>query len=484
MLTLAAALLLAAAPTPPADVPARLMGAALTEGRVLTRLADLTDTVGPRLTGSPGAEAAVAWAVRTFQAEGLRPWTEPVVVPVWRRGEERGEVVATPPAVNQPLRLTALGNSPGTPPGGLTGQLVQVGSLEELAALGEQVRGKVVLFQHGMGPAPLGQGLGYGDVARLRSRGPAAAARLGAAAALVRSLASASLATPHTGQTSFGDGPAIPAAAVTVEDALLLARLAARGPVTVRLVLGCGPGTPATAWSANVLAEVRGRERPEEVVIVSGHLDSWDLGPSAVDDGAGVSMAMEVVRLLSRLPVAPRRTVRAVLFMNEENGTNGGAAYARAHAAELQRHVAAVETDAGAGRPLGASVGAGEGGLALVERWLAPLRPLGAGAVRAGDGGVDIGPLRHARVPVLELWQDGAHYFDWHHSAADTFDKVVPHDLLLATGAYAVLAWQLAEQPEVLPRPPAPTDPPWWSTEPLPPPDRRPATGRSPAAGE
>ncbi len=383
-------------------------------------------------------------------------------------------MVATPPALNQPLHLTALGNSPPTPPGGLTAELVEVRSLEELAGLGERVRGKVVLFQHGMGPPPLGQGLGYGDTVRLRSRGPAAAARQGAAAALVRSLATASLNTPHTGQTSFGDGPRIPAAAVSVEDALLLGRLAARGPVRVHLVLGCGPGSPATAWSANVLAEVRGRERPDEVVIVSGHLDSWDLGPSAVDDAAGVSMAMEVVRLLSRLPVPPRRTVRAVLYMNEENGTNGGAAYARAHAAELPRHVAAMETDAGAGRPLGASVGAGVGGLALVERWLSPLAPLGAAGVHPGDGGVDIGPLRHAQVPVLELWQEGSRYFDWHHSAADTFDKVVPHELLLSAGAYAVLAWQLAEQPETLPRPPAPTEPPWWSVESLPPPPGQP----------
>lgn len=476
MLALVPALLLAAAPArPPApDVPARLLGAALAEGKALERLAELTDTVGARLVGSPGAAAAVAWAVRTLRADGLPAWEEPVVVPVWLRGEERGEVLATPPARHQPLHLTALGNSPGTPPGGVTGQVVEVGSLEELAALGERVRGKVVLFQHAMG-----EGQGYGEVVRLRSRGPAAAARQGAVAALVRSLSSASLRTPHTGQTAFGAGPAIPAAALAVEDALLLHRLGQRGPVTVRLVLGCGPGSPPTAWSANVVSEVRGRERPDEVVLISGHLDSWDLGAGAMDDGAGVAMAMEALRLLSRLPVPPRRTVRLVLYMNEENGTQGGVDYARRHAAELPRHVAAVEADAGAGRPLGASVGAGPGGLELVARWLAPLAAMGAGAVRAGDGGVDIGPLLHERVPVLELWQEGSRYFQWHHSAADTFDKVVPQELLLSTGALAVLAWQLAEQPETLPRPPRPADPPWWSTEPLPPPDGAPAPAAS-----
>jgi Zn-dependent M28 family amino/carboxypeptidase len=464
VLALVSALLLAAPPAqPPPDVPARLLGAAMVEGRALTRLEELTDTVGARLVGSPGAEAAVAWALRTFAADGIRAWAEPVVVPVWVRGEERGEVIATPPARHQPLHLTALGNSPGTPPGGVTAELVEVRTLEELSALGEQVRGKVVLFQHSMG-----DGQGYGEVVRLRSRGPAAAARQGAVAALVRSLATASLRDPHTGQTSFGAGPAIPAAAVSVEDALLLHRLARRGPVTVRLVLGCGPGSPATGWSANVVAEVRGRERPEEVVIISGHLDSWDLGTGAVDDGAGVAMAMEALRLIARQPVAPRRTVRAVLFMNEENGTQGGVAYARRHAAELARHVAAVETDAGAGRPLGVSLGAGPGGLERLQGWLSPLAAMGAADVRQGDGGVDIGPLHYERVPVLELWQETSRYFQWHHSAADTFDKVAPADLLLSTGAYAVLAWQLAEQPETLPRPSAPKDPPWWSTEPLP----------------
>lgn len=471
-LALVPALLLAGArpAQPPPDVPARLLGAALVEGRALERLAELTDTVGPRLTGSPGADAAVAWALRTLRADGLDAWAEPVVVPVWVRGVERGAVVARPPARDLPLHLTALGNSPPTPPGGLTAEVVEVRSLEALAALGEAVRGKIVLFQHAMG-----EGQGYGEVVRLRSRGPAAAARQGAVAALVRSLSTASLNTPHTGQTTPGDGPAIPAAAVSVEDAQLLGRLARRGPVTVRLELGCGPGDPATAWSANVLAEVRGRERPEEVVVISGHLDSWDLGTGAVDDGAGVAMAMEALRLIARQPVPPRRTVRLVLYMNEENGTQGGADYARRRAGELARHVAAVETDAGAGRPLGASVTAGAGGAELVRRWIAPLEAMGAGAVREGGGGVDIAPLRQARVPVLDLWQETSRYFQWHHSAADTFDKVVPQELLLATGAYAVLAWQLAEQPGTLPRPDAPKDPPWWSEVPLPPPPGAPA---------
>ena len=198
--------------------------------------------------------------------------------------------------------------------------------------------------------------------------------------------------------TSWRGAPApIPAAAISVEDAELLHRLLARGRIRVRLTLGCGFASPPTVESANVVAELRGRERPEQVVVIGAHLDSWDLGTGAVDDGAGVVMVMEAMRQLARLPVAPRRTVRAVLFMNEENGLDGGLAYARRHAAELPGHVAALEADSGAGRPLGFSVTAGDGGLALVTRLAAPLVTLGAAGVSAGGGGSDLEPLRAGR---------------------------------------------------------------------------------------
>ena len=370
-----------ARPVPPADTPARLLGATLADGQAVTRLADLTDTVGPRLTGSPGAAAAVEWALRAFKADGLRAWTEPVTVPAWRRGEERAELLAGGAVVrSQRLAVTALGNSPGTASDGLTAEVVEVRSLEELAALGEGARGRLVFFNHSMGA-----GQGYGDTVRLRTRGPAAASRLGAAGALVRSLATATLRDPHTGMTSWAEGAQpVPAAAVSVEDAELLHRLLARGPVRVRLTLGSGFASPATVESANVLAEVRGRERPEEVVVIGAHLDSWDLGTGAVDDGAGVVMVMEALRQIARQPVAPRRTVRAVLFMNEENGLEGGLAYAARRAADLAGHVAAIEADAGAGRPLGFSVTAGDGGQALVARLASPLTALGAAGVRGG----------------------------------------------------------------------------------------------------
>lgn len=465
-LLLALPCLLAAPPAEPhAEAAARLVGAAMTDGVAWSRLAELADTIGPRLSGSPGAAAAVEWAARRFREDGLAVHLEPVRVPHWVRGEERAELLA-PVAVPRRLAVTALGGSPPTPPGGVTAEVIEARSLEELDALGEKVRGRIVLLQHAMGPGMAS----YGENVALRGRGPAHAARRGAAAALVRSLSTANFRDPHTGQTVFRAGePRIPAAALAAEDADLVHRLAGRGPVTVRLALGCGPGDPPEVDSANVVAELRGRERPEEVVLLGAHLDSWDLGAGAIDDGAGVAMVMEAMRAAARQPRAPRRTLRAVLFMNEENGLAGGIAYADRHRAEVERHVAALEADAGGGRPTGFSLDAGEGGQGLVARLAAPLAWLHADRVTAGGGGADISPLRYLRVPVVEVAQDTAHYFDVHHGAADTLDKVDPADLARSAAALAVMAWGLAEASDVLPRPPVPSKPPWWLPPPEPP---------------
>jgi hypothetical protein len=442
---------------------ALLVGTALGDGVAFARLAELTDLVGPRLSGSPGAAAAVDWAARRFREDGLLVRLEPVKVPHWVRGEERAELLA--PGIPRPLAITALGGSPATPAGGIAAEVVEAESLEAVRALGGAVRGRIVLFQHAMGP---GKG-SYAESVALRGRGPAEAASAGAAAALVRSLATASLRSPHTGETRFSPGgPRIPAAAIAVEDAELLHRLLARGPVKVRIALGCGLAEPAEVESANVVAEVRGRERPEEVVLVGAHLDSWDLGAGAADDAAGVAMVMEAVRLAARMARPPRRTMRAVLFMNEENGLAGGLAYAERHRAELPKHVVALEADAGAGRPTGVRFAAGEGGGALVARLAAPLAGLGAASLTPGEGGADISPLRYERVPVVEMAQDTSHYFDVHHSAADTLDKVDPTALAAAAAALAAMAWGLADAEEVLPRPDPPARPPWWRAPPAP----------------
>lgn len=417
-------------------------------------LTDLVDHVGPRLSGSAGAEAAVSWAVAQFSALGLDVRKEPVQVPVWVRGAEEGQVLPGPGQQPQTLALTALGGSAATSPGGLEAEVVEVSSLAELQERAGAVRGRIVFFNHPMAVAD-----DYGRFGELRNRGPAAASKVGAVGVLVRSLATASMRSPHTGQTQFREGEvAIPAAAVSVEDAQLLHRLLAAGPVRVRLVLGCR--LLPDAMSSNVVAQLRGRERPEEVVLLGAHLDSWDLAVGAQDDGAGVAMVLETARLLAERKERPRRTVRFVLFMNEENGLRGGRAYAQAHASELAQHVAAMELDSGAGRPIGVSLRAGTGASSLVEPWLRLLAPLGAGTLLAQEaGGADLSPMASARVPLVSVVQDTTHYFDVHHSAADTLDRVDPDAFSRTSAAVAVLAYALADSAAVLPRPAAPAAP-------------------------
>ncbi|MBZ4417526.1 M20/M25/M40 family metallo-hydrolase [Myxococcus sp. RHSTA-1-4] len=453
--TAPAATVKAVSPAYSQAVAEKLIGPALTEGHAYARLAELTDGIGPRLSGSAGAEAAVQWALRGFKADGVKGWTEPVKVPRWVRGEERGEVLASERTRGHPLSLIALGGSAPTAPDGLTAEVVEVDSLEALAALGDSVKGKIVFFNHTMSvPAD------YGRFAGLRGRGPAAAAKAGAAGALVRSLATASLRTPHTGSTRFeAGGPRIPAAAVSTEDADLLHRMLARGPVRVKVVLGCSE-LPEVE-SHNVVAEVRGREKPQEIVLISAHLDSWDVGTGAHDDGAGVAMVMEAARLIAKLPQAPRRTVRVVLFMNEEHGLHGARAYAEAHAAELSRHVAAMEMDSGGFRPIGINLRAGAGGQELVRPWLPPLVALGAGTFHEREaGGADLTPMIPARVPFFGVQVDVTRYFDYHHTMADTLDKVDPQDLARSTAAVAWMTYAMAEMPGTLARPEAPATPP------------------------
>jgi carboxypeptidase Q len=444
---------LQATPLPDADwVVARALTSKAQESNgAFATLTDLVDRVGSRLSGSAGADAAVAWASESFSALGLVVRKEPVLVPVWVRGIERGEILAAPGRRAEPLVLTALGGSPGTRPDGLEADVVEVSSLTELQGRGSAVHGKIVFFNHSMSVAS-----DYRRFGELRTKGPALASTLGASGALVRSLATASLRSPHTGATQFKEGePPIPSAALSVEDAQLLHRLLVGGPVRVRMTLGCR--NLPDVLSANVVADLRGRERPDEVVLLGAHLDSWDLAVGAQDDGAGVALVIETARLLSGLAERPRRTVRFVLFMNEENGLRGGKTYALAHGPELALHVAAMELDAGAGRPLGVALTAGPGAASVVERWLPPLVPLGAGTLLAESaGGADLTPLASARVPLLSVVQETAHYFDIHHSAADTLDKVDPEAFSRTSAAVAWLTYALAESEVVLPRPAVP----------------------------
>lgn len=430
----------------------RIMAEEKSAGQAYTLLQHLTDRIGPRLAGSDGAARAVEWSRQTLSQMGVRAWTEPVSVPHWVRGLESGEIVSPS---TQRLALTALGGSPPTPEGGVTADVVEVASLDALAALPESaVKGRIVFFNHAMSTAEQ-----YGPTSPLRTRGPAAAAKRGAAAVLVRSLSTLDARLPHTGATQFEEkAPQVPAAAVAAEDAALLHRLLAAGqPVRVHVLLTCRD--LGRVDSANVLAELPGRERPDEVVLIGAHLDSWDLGTGAIDDGAGVVHVMETLRLLKALGLTPRRTVRGVLFMNEEHGLDGARAYAQAHAAELGRHVAAMESDSGGGRPAGVSARLGKDGLARLSEDLALTAPLGPPTVSEGGGGADLLPLQAAGVPELGLRHDSRAYFHWHHSAADTLDKVDPAELAAGAARMAILAYVLADRPDPLPRPAASTPP-------------------------
>jgi hypothetical protein len=427
---------------------ARLIGLAMSDGRAYQLAESLSDSIGPRPSGSPNAARAVRWAVQQMNALGLKNvHTEAVRVPRWVRGEAEGAVVAPG---RQDLHLVALGPSVQTPPEGITADVVEVASFDELKALGEErVRGKMVLFRHTMQRSHSFEE--YGHAVAFRAAGPSLAARLGAAAALVRSVGTGAYRLPHTGALRYEEGVAkIPAAAVSVEDAELIHRLIKSG-ATVRVHLRLTSHDEGEVDSANVVGELLGRERPQEVVLLGAHLDSWDLGTGAIDDGAGCAIVIDAARLAGAVGRPPRRTIRVVLFMNEEMGLSGARAYAERHAAELSRHVAALEIDSGAGRATGFGALGGAPAVGLLRRLAAPLETLGvAGVVEAQEAGADLTPLM-GKVPALTMEQELFDYFNWHHTAADTFDKIDAMDLAVDTAAVAVMAYGLADAGETLP---------------------------------
>lgn len=440
-------------------VLARIRDAALNTDWAYQQLGELADGIGPRLSGSPQAEAAVAQVAAALSAAGLKVSLQPVKVPHWVRGEERGELTAytgQPAGLTQTIHLTALGGSAATPARGLTAPVLVVHSFAELEARAAEVKGRIVLLS-----VPFDQtladngfaGQAYAQAGEPRFRGPATIAKLGAAAALVRSVGGADYRLPHTGATFWEEGkPTLPAAAVSAEDAMLIERLSAKGAVTMRLTLT--PRTLPDADSHNVLGDLVGREKPDEVVVVSGHLDSWDLGTGAIDDGIGVTAAMGAVALLKSLNLQPRRTIRAIAWMNEENGGRGGKAYFDSIRNALPTQTAAIECDFGVGLPLGLLASVTAADAKKLQPVLEALKPIGAGALdrREGHLGSDIGPLQAAGVPGFAPLIDGRHYFDYHHTAADTYDKVSPEAMRHLVALLAVLSYALAELPEPLAR--------------------------------
>lgn len=419
------------------DAADRLLAAARSDA-AWERLAELTDTFGPRLSGSRNLEDAIAWAADAMRADGLeRVHLDPVAVPHWVRGRERATLVRPS---RQNLPMLGLGGSVATPPGGLQAEAIVVRSFEELEAAGDRARGRIVVFN-----APFTT---YNRTVQYRQSGPARAARQGAVAALIRSVGPPGHRTPHTGSTTYAaDGPRIPAAAISTEDADRLQRLQDRGvPIVIQLQMDAHRLPDAT--SHNLVAELRGRERPTETVVLAAHIDSWDVGTGAIDDGGGCVAVWEAVRLLKATGLRPRRTVRVVLFTNEENGLRGAASYRDTYRRELDDHVLMLEADIGLFAPIGFGFSGSPGGRARVRDIARLLEPIGADRIEPAGGGADIAPsVQTAGVPAMSLEGDQSRYFVVHHTDADTVDKITPAEVSRAVAAIAVMAYVVAEMP-------------------------------------
>ncbi len=437
----------------------QIQQAALQSNYALQQTAYLSNNIGARLTGSAQAERAVQYVAGEMRKLGLDVRLQKLTVPHWVRGEESGELFefnGMARGTTQKVVLTTLGGSIATTPSGLIGEIVVVNSFDELEKLGRKnVEGKIVLFNYKFDRKMAETGFGgqaYGQATQYRGGGAIAAARYGAIAVLVRSAGGSQNRLAHTGSMRYAnDVTKIPGAAVSFEDAETIAYLAKMGKVKIKLTLT--PQTLPDTTSYNVIADLKGSEKPDEIVIVSGHLDSWDLGTGALDDAAGVAVSMQVPFLLKQLKLKPKRTIRVIAYMNEENGLVGGRTYAQEQDANISKHFAAIESDLGASHPLGINFA----GRPELLPFLAPISKIlneqGAGLAQIQPGvGADIGPLTQKGVPSFAPWFDTRTYFNYHHTAADTFDKINAKELAEVGSVMAVLAYGLANLEQSLPR--------------------------------
>jgi carboxypeptidase Q len=423
----------------------RIIDAALKDSTAWNRLAEMTEKFGNRLSGTPALERTIDWVLAKMKEDGLQnAHTERAMVPVWVRGVESARLVS-PREQNQPM--LGLGGSIATPPGGITGDVLVVSSFSDLTAKASRAAGKIVLFD-----VPF---TSYGETVQYRAQGAVAAAKVGAIAALVRSVTPYSQRTPHTGGMVYDSTVRrIPTAAITVEDAEMLHRMQDRGE-RARVKLTMSAKMLPDAPSRNVMAEIVGSERPDEVVVLGGHIDSWDVGRGAMDDGGGVVVGWEALKLIERLGLKPKRTIRVVGWVNEENGGRGGQAYRDAHKAEVDKHVLAIESDGGVFKPQGFGYSGPDSGLDVVKQIGTLLDRIEAGTITKGGGGSDIAPIMALGVPGLGLNVDGTRYFWYHHTEADTIDKLDPHEMALCVATMAVMAYVVADMAEPLPRGPA-----------------------------
>jgi len=420
----------------------RLMHAATNSLFGFTRLATMCDTFGPRFTGSKNLESAIDWCLAEMKNDGFQNVRgEEVIVPRWVRGNESVELLSPR---RRKLPMLGLGGSVGTPPGGITADVLVVTGFNDLKNRVAEAKGRIVLFN-----VPFTE---YRETVIVRTQGAVHAARAGALASLIRSVGPFSMQTPHTGGMSYADGvKKIPHAALSLEDANMLSRMAARGePIRVRLKMEAR--TLPDGISRNVIAEIPGREKPEEIVIVSGHIDSWDVGQGAMDDGGGCLAAWEAARLMFQLGLRPKRTVRVVLWTNEENGIRGAMSYAKRHEAALAKHTLAIESDSGVFQPSGFGfLGSGRG-MEIIRGVGRLLDPIGSGNIAKGCRGADVLKLVRGGVPVMHLEVDREKYFWFHHTDADTIDKLNPAEFNRCVAAMAVMAYVIADLPETLPR--------------------------------
>jgi carboxypeptidase Q len=427
------------------EIAERLKNKGLTDLKAYELLSELTTTIGPRLSGSEGYEKAVIWgrdALKNAGADSV--WLEPVMIPKWVRGPvEKVEVLVAGRTTE--LTVCALGGTIGTPKEGISGDVIEVRSFDDVKALGTKARGKIIFYNRPFDRTKVNTGEAYGGAVNQRTSGAVEAAKVGAAGVIVRSMTNAVDDEPHTGAMRYDDSiPKIPAAAVSTADANVLSALLEKHKnvtLTLRLSAKTYPDVP----SYNVIGQITGKDLPNEIILVGGHLDSWDKGTGAHDDGSGIAHSIETIRLIAASGLQPKRTIRAVLYANEENGLKGGRAYAARAKMTSEKHLAAIESDAGGFMPRGFGVSTDSVRFEKIRSYSSLLEIAGAEKIRRGGGGADISTLEQFGTVLIGLNPESQRYFDYHHSHHDTIDKVHPRELELGAVAMSILAWVLAQ---------------------------------------
>ncbi len=420
----------------------KIISKSLTDSTAYNRLGYMCDTFGPRLSGSKNLENAINWILKEMKSDGLENVRgEKVAVPTWIRGKESVTLLSP---FKKELSMLGLGGSIATPRGGLKAEVIVVNDWDELESRSNEVPGKIVLFN-----APF---TSYGETVAYRYSGASAAAKHGAVASLIRSIGPWSMNTPHTGVMAYDDDvQKTPHAALTMEDAMMLSRIHDRGDKII-VKLDMNARMVADRWSQNVLGEIKGSVYPDEVVVVGGHIDSWDVGQGAQDDGGGCVASWEAVRLIKELGLKPKRTIRCVLWTNEENGGKGNKGYRDMHMDEMDKHVLAIESDGGVFSPKGFGFSGNDSARKIVEEIHALMKPIGANTISEGGRAADVAPLNDEGVPVMSLKVDGSKYFWYHHTNADTFDKIDFNEFNRCVAAIAIMAYVVADLDEPLPR--------------------------------